>query len=427
MILPLILFGVAFVFLFAGVPVAFAFGGAAFLVAWLAPEIGIDIFALLPARIYGIMSNSTLMAMPLFIFMGLLLEKSGIAERLLGNISQLFGSLRGGMALGVVFVGVLLAASTGVIGASVVMMGVIAIPSMLSVRYAPSFASGVVTASGTLGQIIPPSIVLILLGDVLQISVGDLFAAALLPSAILVGLYVAYILALCFLRPSVAPAIESNANLRELALDTLKYSLPPVALIAVVLGGILAGLVTPSEASALGAAGAVLLSVLLRKFSLSLLRYAALQTAIFSGLIFAILIGASAFTLVFNETEGGDLIFELFESSEDKWTFILVAMLLVFVLGFLIDFIEICFIVVPLFLPLVAHFQIDALWFAILLALNLQTSFLTPPFGFALFYLKGAMGNALRTLDIYKGAVPFIVLQLLLLALLLLFPQIVVH
>ena len=194
-----------------------------------------------------------------------------------------------------------------------------------------------------------------------------------------------------------------------------------------VLGGILAGLVTPSEASALGAAGAVLLSVLLRKFSLSLLRYAALQTAIFSGLIFAILIGASAFTLVFNETEGGDLIFELFESSEDKWTFILVAMLLVFVLGFLIDFIEICFIVVPLFLPLVAHFQIDALWFAILLALNLQTSFLTPPFGFALFYLKGAMGNALRTLDIYKGAVPFIVLQLLLLALLLLFPQIVVH
>lgn len=427
MILPLILFGVAFVFLFAGVPVAFAFGGAAFLVAWLAPEIGIDIFALLPARIYGIMSNSTLMAMPLFIFMGLLLEKSGIAERLLGNISQLFGSLRGGMALGVVFVGVLLAASTGVIGASVVMMGVIAIPSMLSARYAPSFASGVVTASGTLGQIIPPSIVLILLGDVLQISVGDLFAAALLPSAILVGLYVAYILALCFLRPSVAPAIESNANLRELALDTLKYSLPPVALIAVVLGGILAGLVTPSEASALGAAGAVLLSVLLRKFSLSLLRYAALQTAIFSGLIFAILIGASAFTLVFNETEGGDLIFELFESSEDKWTFILVAMLLVFVLGFLIDFIEICFIVVPLFLPLVAHFQIDALWFAILLALNLQTSFLTPPFGFALFYLKGAMGNALRTLEIYKGAVPFIVLQLLLLALLLLFPQIVVH
>lgn len=425
MITPILLFIIAFVFLFIGIPVAFAFAGAAILIAWLTPDIGMDIFALLPTRIYGIMTNTTLMAMPLFIFMGLLLEKSGIAERLLRNISQLLGFLKGGMAMGVVLVGVLLAASTGVVGASVVMMGVIAVPAMLQARYSPSLASGVVTASGTLGQIIPPSIVLILLGDVMHLSVGDLFAAALIPSAILVSFYIIFIFILTFFSPSSAPATQHSLNTKALIRDTLKNSLPPIVLILVVLGGIFSGIVTPTEASALGALGAVVLTMVLRSFSLELLRYAALQTVIFSGMIFAILIGASAFTLIFNETEGGDLIFELLGNEGDKWTFILITMLIVFLLGFLIDFIEICFVVIPLFLPLVSHFGIDPLWFALLLAINLQTSFLTPPFGFALFYLKGAVGDMLKTIDIYKGAVPFILIQLLLLLLVMLFPEMI--
>lgn len=407
---------------------AFAFGAAAILVAWLSPEIGLEIFALFPSRIYGVMSSSTLMAMPLFIFMGLVLEKSGMAEKLLRNIGELFGSIRGGMAIGVVAVGVLLAASTGVVGASVVMMGVIAIPAMLKSRYSPELAAGVVSASGTLGQIIPPSIVLILLGDVMQVSVGDLFAAALMPSAILVGIYALFILGFAFFRPALAPALKREENLKEVVIDTLKTSLPPIGLIIIVLGGIFAGVVTPTEAAALGAMGAVLLTLVLRTFSLELVRYAAIQSVVFSGMIFAILIGASAFTLVFNDAGGGDLIFDFFSDHlGTPWAFIAVAMLVVFLLGFFIDFIEICFVVVPLFVPLVAHFGIDPIWFAMLLAINLQTSFLTPPFGFALFYLKGAVGDKLKTGEIYRGVVPFIAIQLLLLGLVVAFPSILIY
>lgn len=428
MLTPLLLFLVAFIFLFVGIPVAFAFGAAAILVAWLSPEIGLEIFALFPSRIYGVMSNSTLMAMPLFIFMGLVLEKSGMAEKLLRNIGELFGSIRGGMAIGVVAVGVLLAASTGVVGASVVMMGVIAIPAMLKSRYSPELAAGVVSASGTLGQIIPPSIVLILLGDVMQVSVGDLFAAALMPSAILVGIYALFILGFAFFRPALAPALKREENLKEVVIDTLKTSLPPIGLIIIVLGGIFAGVVTPTEAAALGAMGAVLLTLALRTFSLELVRYAAIQSVVFSGMIFAILIGASAFTLVFNDAGGGDLIFDFFSDHlGTPWAFIAVAMLVVFLLGFFIDFIEICFVVVPLFVPLVAHFGIDPIWFAMLLAINLQTSFLTPPFGFALFYLKGAVGDKLKTGEIYRGVVPFIAIQLLLLGLVVAFPSILIY
>ncbi len=427
MLTPFLLFLVAFIFLFIGVPVAFAFGGAAVLIAWLDPDISLGVFALLPTRIYGIMNNSTLMAMPLFIFMGLMLEKSGIAEKLLRNIDKLFGVFSGGMAVGVVLVGVLLAASTGVVGASVVMMGVIAIPAMLEAKYSPVFCSGVVSASGTLGQIIPPSLVLILLADVMRVSVGDLFVAALLPSAMLVGFYLLYIFIAVSIKPSLAPPCNvSRETPKALIIETIKTSMPPIMLIVVVLGGIFSGIVTPTEASALGALGAIVLCALMRKFSLKLISSAALQTVLFSGMIFTILIGASAFSLIFNETDGGDLIFELFDTgaTHEKWVFIVSAMILVFVLGFFIDFIEICFVIIPLLMPMVAHFGIDPLWFALLLAINLQTSFLTPPFGFALFYLKGAVGKKLKTLDIYKGAIPFIILQLLLLIIIMLFPEI---
>lgn len=430
MLTSILLFVVAFLFLFVGIPVAFAFGGAALLVALLSPEASLSILSLLPSRIYGIMSNATLMAMPLFIFMGLVLEKSGMAEKLLRNIGRLFGSIRGGMAIGVVAVGVLLAASTGVVGASVVMMGVIAVPAMLKSGYSPALSSGVVAASGTLGQIIPPSIVLILLGDVMQVSVGDLFAAAIVPSLILVLFYVLFILALAFLKPALAPALkgEEGESLRGVILETLQTSLPPIGLIIIVLGGIFLGVVTPTEAAALGAMGSILLTLFLRSFSLELLRYAAIQTVVFSGMIFAILIGASAFTLVFNDAGGGDLIFDFFSDHlGSPWAFIWVAMGVVFLLGFFIDFIEICFVVVPLFVPLVGHFGIDPIWFAMLLAINLQTSFLTPPFGFALFYLKGAVGDRLKTSAIYQGAVPFILLQLLLLGIVVAFPAVIVY
>ncbi|WP_338156424.1 TRAP transporter large permease subunit [Wolinella succinogenes] len=264
----------------------------------------------------------------------------------------------------------------------------------------------------------------------MQVSVGDLFAAAIVPSLILVLFYVLFILALAFLKPALAPALkgEEGESLRGVILETLQTSLPPIGLIIIVLGGIFLGVVTPTEAAALGAMGSILLTLFLRSFSLELLRYAAIQTVVFSGMIFAILIGASAFTLVFNDAGGGDLIFDFFSDHlGSPWAFIWVAMGVVFLLGFFIDFIEICFVVVPLFVPLVGHFGIDPIWFAMLLAINLQTSFLTPPFGFALFYLKGAVGDRLKTSAIYQGAVPFILLQLLLLGIVVVFPAVIVY
>lgn len=426
---PLLLFGLAFVLLFVGIPVAFAFGMSAIFIVLFTPELDMSIFSLLPFRIYGLMTNNTLIAMPLFIFMGLVLEKSGMAEGLLKNIGKLFGSISGGMGVGVVLVGVMLAASTGVVGASVVMMGVIAIPAMLKANYSQRISSGVVVASGTLGQIIPPSIVLILLGDVMQISVGDLFAAAIIPGLILVGMYIAYLLFYGMFFPQNCPALpkEDDETLKRLIVQTIKTSMPPVILILAVLGGIFGGLATPTEAGAFGAIGAVALIVLTKRFSFATIRYAASQTAIFLGMIFAILIGASAFSLVFNDVGGGDLIFDFFSDHlGSKWAFIFVAMLVVFMLGFFIDFIEISFVIVPLFLPLISHFGIDPLWFAMLIAINLQTSFLTPPFGFSLFYLKGALGNMLNTIEIYKGVIPFILLQLLLLMMILVFPSIII-
>ncbi len=422
------MFLTALVFLLMGVPVAFAFGGVAILFAILFPwDVGLQVFELLPFRIYGIMQNFTLMAVPLFIFMGLVLEKSKMAEELLESMGKLFGPVRGGLAISTVLVGAILAASTGIVGASVVMMGLITLPIMLKHRYKPELACGTIVASGTLGQIIPPSVVLIVLGDVMYVSVGDLFKAAVVPGLVLTSLYVFYILLLSWIRPDVAPAMErEDIPYGKLFVKAIKAIIPPLLLIVAVLGSIFAGIASPTESAAVGVVGAVLLSVAKRTFAFDTLRYAALETVKLSSMIFMILIGATAFSLVFNAFDGGDFVHTFFtEELGSKWTFVLVTMAVIFVLGFFVDFIEISFIVVPILVPIAASFGIDPIWFAILIAMNLQASFLTPPFGFALFYLKGAAGDKVTTGQIYKGVIPFILLQLTALAIVMLWPQII--
>jgi len=421
------MFIAALVLLMIGFPVAFAFGSSALFVALLTPDVGIDIFRLMPYRIYGIMQNFTLLAVPLFIFMGLILEKSKIAEALLINIGKLFGNVRGGLAISTVLVGAVLAASTGIVGASVVMMGIISLPIMMRYGYSKSLASGTIAASGTLGQIIPPSIVLIILGDVMSVSVGDLFRAALAPSLLLVGLYILYILVISYLNPEIAPAIPNEADDRKKVINQALISIvPPMLLITLVLGSIFAGVATPTESAAFGSVGAIILMLANGSFTFSNLKNSALETVKLTSMIFMILIGATAFSLVFNEVGGGDLILEFFENDiADAWTFVAIAMLAIFILGFFVDFLEICFIVIPILLPIVEVFDIDPIWFAILVAMNLQASFLTPPFGFALFYLKGSAGDLVSTKDIYKGVIPFIILQLVTLFIIILFPEIV--
>jgi len=421
------MFITALALLLVGFPVAFAFGSAAIFTAFFAPDVGIDVFNLLPFRIYGIMQNFNLIAVPLFIFMGLILEKSKIAEAMLLSIGKLFGSVRGGLAISTVLVGAVLAASTGIVGASVVMMSVISLPIMINHGYSKSLASGTIAASGTLGQIVPPSIVLILLGDVMSVDVGSLFRAALAPALLLIGLYLLYILIVSYLNPHIAPAIvDKSINKKTLILSALKAIIPPAALIMIVLGSIFMGVATPTESAAFGAIGAILLTLLNRNFSFDTLQYASMETVKMTSMIFMILIGATAFSLVFNESGGADIVLEFFsEDIADKWTFIMIAMIAIFILGFFVDFLEITFIIIPILVPILAIFQIDPVWFAILVAINLQASFLTPPFGFALFYLKGAAGDQVSTGDIYKGVLPFIGLQLLALGILMLFPQIV--
>ncbi|WP_456323004.1 TRAP transporter large permease [Hydrogenimonas sp.] len=424
----MLMFLTALVFLLMGVPVAFAFGGVAILFAILFPwDVGLQVFELLPFRIYGIMQNFTLMAVPLFIFMGLVLEKSKMAEELLESMGKLFGPVRGGLAISTVLVGAILAASTGIVGASVVMMGLITLPIMLKHRYKPELACGTIVASGTLGQIIPPSVVLIVLGDVMYVSVGDLFRAAVVPGLVLTFLYVFYILLLSWIRPDVAPAMErEDIPYGKLFVKAIKAIIPPLLLIVAVLGSIFAGIASPTESAAVGVVGAVLLSVAKRTFAFDTLRYAALETVKLSSMIFMILIGATAFSLVFNAFDGGDFVHTFFtEELGSKWTFVLVTMAVIFVLGFFVDFIEISFIVVPILVPIAASFGIDPIWFAILIAMNLQASFLTPPFGFALFYLKGAAGDKVTTGQIYKGVTPFILLQLTALAIVMLWPNII--
>ncbi|MGV6857635.1 MAG: TRAP transporter large permease [bacterium] len=420
----IIMFVVALLMLLFGFPVAFTFGGVALIFGVFSE--GAEIFAFMPFRIQSIMENTVLMAVPLFVFMGLVLEKTRLAEQLLRAMGQLFGSVRGGLAISTVLVGALLAASTGVVGASVVAMGLIALPVMLKYGYRAPLACGTICASGTLGQIIPPSIVLIILGDVLGIPVGDLFQAAVGPGLILVGAYVCYILFTAWKHPDAAPPIppeDMSLSKARQSWDAIKAIVPPLVLMLVVLGSIFMGIATPTESSALGGMGAVLLAIFYRRFSWKMIFESAQETVKITAMVFAILLGATAFSMAFTYT-GGDIVVEelLAELPGGEVGFLILSMLAIMVLGFFIDFVEISFIIVPILAPVAEIYGIAPLWFAILIAMNLQTSFLTPPFGFSLFYLKGVAPPGVTTMDIYRGVVPFILIQVAVVASILLFP-----
>jgi tripartite ATP-independent transporter DctM subunit len=422
----LVMFAVLVIVLMLGYPVAFSLGAVALSFGTI--FLGVDFFNLLPLRIWGVMTNFTLLAVPLFIFMGIVLEKSGLAEDLLETMSLLFGRLPGGLALSIVIVGALLAATTGVVGATVVTMGIVALPTLLKNNYSPQLATGTVAAAGTLGQLIPPSVILILLADVMGVPVGRLFIAAMLPGSLLILSYIVYIISIAFLQPHHAPALATATQLWDRAFlrRVMQSVFPALLLILAVLGSIFLGIASPTESAALGALCALLLAASHRKLTLQNLLEAMRHTTRLTSMVFLILIGATAFGLVFRGMQGDIFIHDIFTHLPgDKWGFITVSMLLIFILGFFLDFLEICFIVVPILTPIAVHFQIDLLWFAILIAVNLQTSFLTPPFGFSLFYLKAVAPAEMKISVIYQGIIPFVVLQVLCLILLVLFPQIV--
>lgn len=418
----LVMFAVAMGALLLGYPVAFTLGAVATLFGFIA--LGLDFFSLLPLRIWGIMTNFTLLAVPLFIFMGVTLEKSGLAEDLLETMAMLFGRVRGGLAFSVIVVGALLAATTGVVGATVVTMGVIALPAMLKHGYSPSLATGTIAAAGTLGQVIPPSIVLILLADVIGVPIGALFMAAVVPGSILIVLYAIYIGIKAWLDPTSAPPIERLSD-RLIVARILKSLIPPLVLIVAVLGSILFGIASPTESAAIGGVGAMALAAAHRRLSLDTLQLAAIQTMRLTSMVFIILIGATAFGLVFKGMGGDRLVHDIFIGLPGReWTFLLVSQAVIFILGFFLDFVEICFIVVPILTPIATFLGLDLLWFALLIAVNLQTSFLTPPFGFSLFYLKAVAPASIKIQQIYRGVIPFVVMQLLTLTLIVTFPQI---
>jgi tripartite ATP-independent transporter DctM subunit len=413
----------ALAFIFTGYPVAFALAGTALLFALLGSMAGVFDMILLtgmPQRTFGTMSNYTLLAVPFFIFMGTILEKSRLAEDLLETIGLLFGRFRGGLALGVIFVGALLAAATGVVGASVTAMGLISLPVMLRNGYKREVALGTIASAGTLGQIIPPSIVLIVLGDQLGVSVGDLFRAALVPGLVLTGGYALYIMALAVVRPESVPALPAEARKAaegELVRRVILSMLPPLILIGVVLGSIFAGVATPTEAGALGALGAMVLAALNRTLSGDVVRDAAESTTRLTIMVIFLLIGSTAFSLVFRGLDGDLWIADLLTGLPGGWLgYLLAVNLLVFVLGFFIDFFEIAFIIVPLLVAPAAILGLDLVALGIMLAVNLQTSFLTPPFGFSLFYLRGVTPGDVPTTAIYRGAIPFIAIQVVVLA-----------
>lgn len=413
------MFVVVLALIFSGYPVAFVLGGTSLLFAGLGVACGVFEWSLLyalPERIFGVMSNYILLAVPFFIFMGTVLERSRLAEDLLVTIGRLFGRRRGGLALAVVFVGALLAAATGVVGASVVAMGVISLPVMLRAGYAPALASGVIAASGTLGQIIPPSIVLVVLADQLGVSVGELFLEAVVPGLILAGSYAGYAALVAWRRPERAPTLDAP---RVTGSEVLAVLLPPLVLVGVVLGSIFAGVATPTEAGALGAVGALLLAAVRRRLSFSTVAEAAHETTHLTSMIVLLLVGSTAFALVFRGLYGDLWIRELLTGLPGGVIgFLVVANVAIFLLGFFIDFFEIAFIIVPLLAPAARKLGIDPVWFGVMIAVNLQTSFLTPPFGFALFYLRGVAPPEIRTSDIYRGVAPFIVIQLAVLTLL---------
>jgi len=416
------------ILLMIGFPVTFTLLGTALVFGLIG--FGWDFFNLLPLRIWGRIQNVTLIAVPLFVFMGVMFERSGLAEDLLDTMALLFGRLRGGLAISVVVVGALLGASTGIVGATVVTMGLLAVPTMLRRGYQKELATGTVAASGTLGQIIPPSIVLVLIGDIVGVSVGDIFMGAVLPGLILVGLFIIYILIVTFLRPEIAPAISREElaaiTRRQMAARVLKALFPPMFLIISVLGSIFGGIASPTEAAAVGAVGASLLTMANKKFNLSLLRDVMQSTVKLTCMVFIILCGAAAFGLVFRGLGGDTIVREFLGGIAHQYSHgavLAIVMLLIFFIGFFLDFIEITFIHVPVLAPIMIDFGFDPLWFCILLAVNLQTSFLTPPFGFSLFYLKAVTPPEISTGHIYRGIIPFVLVQMIGLAIIVFFPQ----
>ena len=442
----LLLFLSVIVVLLAGFPVAFTLGGTALIFAGIGVLTGVFNEALLsglPNRVFGIMNNVTLIAVPLFVFMGVTLERARIAEELLETLSGLFGSLRGGLGISVTLVGMLLAASTGIVGATVVTMGLLSLPTMLRRGYSPEISAGTICASGTLGQIIPPSIILVMLGDVMTsayqqtqlemgvfspktVSVGDLFAGALIPGLLLVFLYVLYIVVVAFFRPDIMPAHEREPGESVSFQQILRALLPPLSLIFAVLGSILLGIATPTEAAGVGATGALLLAALRRQLNLDRLQEVMRSTLKISSMVFLILIGASIFSLVFRGYGGDDSVRAILESLPGGVVgAVIVVMLVMFLLGFVLDFIEITFVVVPIVGPVLLAMGLDPVWLGIMIAINLQTSFLTPPFGFALFYLRGVAPPEITTPQIYRGVIPFVAIQLLTLLLLAVFPDLV--
>tara|TARA_S200000501_G_scaffold375993_1_gene429541 strand:+ start:24203 stop:25573 length:1371 start_codon:yes stop_codon:yes gene_type:complete len=444
-LMPLIMFFVICLVLLLGYPVAFSLAGTALLFAGFGALFGVfdaNFLGAFPSRIFGTMTNVTLIAVPLFIFMGVMLEKSRLAEDLLTNMALLFGRRQGGLAYSVIIVGMLLAASTGIVGATVVTMGLMSLPTMLKQQYDPALATGTICATGTLGQIIPPSIALVLLGDILSsayqqaqlnqgifspktVSVGDLFVGALLPGLLLVSLYLLYIFSITRLSPSLAPAADQDSKSVS-GCQVLAGLMPPLALIFLVLGSILSGAATPTEAAAVGACGATIIALLKHQLSVAQLTEVVRETLKITCMVFMILIGATLFSLVFRGYGGDELVQSLFLNMPGgKLAAMLVVMLVIFLLGFILDFIEITFVVVPIVAPILLILGFDPIWLGIMIAINLQTSFLTPPFGFALFYLRGVAPSSIATATMYRGVLPFIFIQLLVLCLIAQWPQIV--
>lgn len=446
--LALLMFLVICLFLMLGYPVAITLAGVSLLFATVCSFFDVFDMALLsamPSRIFGIMMNPILLAVPLFVFMGVVLEKSKVAEDLLVTMGILFGRLRGGLAISVVIVGTILAASTGIVGATVVAMGLLTLPTMMKYKYSNSLSAGTICASGTLGQVIPPSIVLILLGDVISnayqkaqlamgnwspetVSVGDLFAGAMLPGLMLPALYIIYILIVAYFKPEAAPAIPegevAEARANKFYLRVFLAVFIPMILIIAVLGSILAGIATPTEAASVGAVGAIIMAAFKGQLRLSMLKDVVRSTTEVTSMVYFILIGATVFSLVFVGLEGDKLVETwLHNLPGGKWGALLIVMLIMFLLGFILDFIEIVFVVVPIVGPILLMLGFDPVWLGILMAINLQTSFLTPPFGFALFYLRGVAPEGLKTTQIYRGVIPFIIIQIIMMAILIAWPS----
>ena len=443
--ISIIMFIAVCVVLMAGYPVAFSLAGTALIFALIGNFSGnfdMSFLYALPNRLYGIIDNTTLIAVPLFIFMGVMLEKSNLAENLLSSMSLLFSRLQGGLGISVVLVGMLLAASTGIVGATVVTLGLMSLPTMLKQGYSSSLAAGSICATGTLGQIIPPSIALVLLGDVLSsayqqsqlalgifapktVSVGDLFLGAVIPGLMLVAMYIIYLLIITHFRPHLAPRLPPREQSKVAVLRLLQGLLAPIVLIVAVLGSILAGIATPTEAAGVGAFGAALLALGSRRLSIDRLKEVAQTTTEVTSMVFLILVGAAVFSLVFRGFGGEALVEDLLSNIPGGLfgaTF--AVMVMIFFLGFILDFIEITYIVVPIIGPALLGMGLDPIWLGVMIAINLQTSFLTPPFGFALFYLRGVAPKTVKTKDIYQGVVPFIGIQLFLMILLCFWPSV---